>query len=68
MQTPSTPSLNVSTRDFDIIFERHMPSTPTYKAAYEAAEQEHEQLTGHRRYRDSESYRVSRSRRLKRRK
>ena len=58
----------MTTRDFDAIVDSHMPSTPTYKAAYEAAENHHQQLTGHRRYSDAESYRVSRSRRFKKRK
>jgi hypothetical protein len=50
---------------FDKMVDRYMKSSPTYKAAYEAAEGDHEQLTGHRRYVDHESYRQSRRYRLK---
>jgi hypothetical protein len=54
--------------DFDRQFEQNMSRHQTYKAAYEATEQQHQHLTGHRRYSDHDSYRVSRSRRLKRKK
>lgn len=59
---------NVDVRSFDQLFEAHLASQSTYKSAYEEAEKEHIKLYGHRRYADHESYRVSRSRRFKKRK
>lgn len=60
--------MNIVPRDFDEIYDNKLKETTTYKAAYYAAEEEHEKLTGHRKYSDSESYRVSRNRRLKKKK
>lgn len=59
--------VNVDCRDFDAMVDRYMRQDRTYKSAYEQAEREHEKLTGHRRYSDHESYRVARSRRIKKR-
>lgn len=59
------PSLNMSARDFDKMYEDNLSKHPTYKSAYEATEKQHEQITGHKKYRDNESFRVSRSRRIK---
>lgn len=58
---------NVDVRSFDQLFEENLTPHSTYKSAYERAEEEHVKLYGHRRYADHESYRVSRSRRVKRR-
>jgi hypothetical protein len=51
--------------DFIQAFETEMPKYKTQKSAYEAAEKQHEQLTGSRRYSDYESFRKVRSRKLK---
>jgi hypothetical protein len=60
--------LNASPADFDRLFEQNMSRFPTYKDAYHATEKEHETVTGHRRYSDHDSYRVSRNRRMKKKK
>lgn len=57
--------VNFTPSDFDRLYEKKISTSPTYKAAYHAAEEEHEKITGHRRYRDSESYRSSRTKRIK---
>lgn len=57
--------LNGTAKDFDKVFDRFLPSSPTYKAAYEQAEKVHEEETGHRKYSNHESYRVSRSKRIR---
>ena len=54
--------------DFDRLVDEFLGTEPTYKAAYHAAEEVHEKQTGHRRYSDHESYRVSRSRRIRKKK
>jgi hypothetical protein len=57
--------LKCSVEDFIQVFETEMPKYSTYKGAYEAAEKQHEQLTGSRRYSDYESFRKVKSRRRK---
>lgn len=59
--------LNATAKDFDKVFDRFLTESPTYRAAYEKTEQLHEEETGHRKYSDSESYRVARSKRIRKR-
>lgn len=56
--------INLTVRSFDELYEQKLTKNSP-QAAYNAAEEEHEKLTGHRRYSSSESYRVARSRRFK---
>ena len=60
--------LNATPESFDLLFDECVKNCTTYQAAYEAAEEEHIKLTGHRRYSDYESYRGSRNRRIKNKK
>lgn len=60
--------LQIDSNSFDNLFEEKLGSTPTNSQAYEAAESEHEKLTGHRKYSGYDSYRVSRTMRRQRRK
>lgn len=60
--------LKAEARAFDELVDQFLGIENTHKAAYERAEREHEKLTGRRRYGDHESYRVSRNRRIKKRK
>jgi hypothetical protein len=61
----SRMKMKCSVDDFIEEFEKFMPKMSTQKAAYEAAERRHQDLTGQRRYSDFESFRSSRVRRLK---
>lgn len=60
--------MKAEARAFDEIYDRFLGVARTNREAYEMSEEEHERITGHRKYSDSESYRRSRSRRIKRRK
>ncbi len=60
-----TFQVNMTPAEFDKLYEQKLATSPTYKAAYHETEKIHEQVTGHRKYADSESYRVSRNKRLK---
>jgi hypothetical protein len=53
---------------FDEIFDRHLTKQIPHYKAYEDAEDEFEREYKHRRYSSFESYRVSRTRRIKGRK
>jgi hypothetical protein len=59
--------MNFTVQAFDELYEQNLSKQPSNQAAYQAAEKEHEAQTGHRRYSSSESYRVSRSRRIRKR-
>lgn len=58
-------SLRCSTDDFNRIFEDNMSKFRTQKAAYEAAENLHQQKTGTRRYSDFSSFYRVRHRRMR---
>lgn len=61
-------SLRASVDDFERAFEGNMPKFRTQRAAYDATEAQHEQMTGTRRYSDFTSFRnVHNRRRGKRR-
>jgi len=53
--------------DFNRAFEDNLGKFTRRKQAYEATEQLHEKLTGNRYYSDYESFRRSRTKRLKKR-
>lgn len=53
--------------EFDRRFEELVPESDTYRTAYLRVEKEHEATFGYRKYSNYESYRVTRSRRIKRR-
>lgn len=57
--------LHSSTDDFMRIFESNLSPKTSYKAAYEAAERQHEQLTGSKRYSGYESFRSVKNKRAK---
>lgn len=50
---------------FDELFDKELVHHSTYKQAYEALESEYEEVFGERRYKNYESYRKARSRRIK---
>lgn len=51
--------------DFNQLYESFLPKAPTYKKAYDMAEDYHQKLTGIRMYSDYESFRKSRVKRLR---
>jgi len=60
--------MNVSTSDFIKLYESNLSPKITYKTAYEKAEEQHQKITGNRRYSDYDTFRVIKSRRDKKRK
>ena len=58
--------IKLAQESFDCLFDSKLPIEPTYEKAYEAAEDIHEKLTGGRRYKSYDSYRVCRHLRKKR--
>ena len=57
--------LNGETADFMEVFEEKLSRHSSQRAAYEATEKIHERLTGHRKYVDFESFKVVRTRKLR---
>lgn len=57
--------LNLDAETFAKIFNEHLPQTDTYEQAYERAEEQHEKLTGHKRYSNYDSFRIARYQRMK---
>ena len=49
---------------FNELYEKNMTEAPTYTKAYEITEDEHEELTGKRKYAGFNSFRNARSKKL----
>lgn len=60
--------INLDTQTFEKIFEEKTQTSSTYESAYQEAEIEHEKLCGHNRYSSYDSFRKTRSRRMKKKK
>jgi hypothetical protein len=56
---------SMSAVGFDELFFRYVNDSKTHTEAYERAEKVHETLLGRRKYSDYDSFRVSKSQRLK---
>lgn len=57
--------MNMRTSDFIRIFEQNLSPRTSNKTAYEKAEKIHQELTGHNRYSDYESFRSVKNKRVK---
>lgn len=57
--------LHSSTDDFMRIYESNLSPNKSYKAAYEASERAHKEITGHNRYSGYESFRSVKNKRVK---
>lgn len=61
----SAMKLHSSTDDFMRIYESNLSPNKSYKAAYEASERVHKEITGHNRYSGYESFRSVKNKRVK---
>ncbi len=64
MESPSI-KLQMDKKSFDTLYETKISQSETNEKAYEASEEEHEKLTGSRRYSSYDSYRRCRYDRIK---
>lgn len=65
MEIPERIKMMNKPSGFDELFTKELMHHRTYKEAYEALETEYKGVFGERRYKNYESYRKARSRRLK---